>query len=87
MMILMTQGGWGVQNWPKVDDVIYERSLTSICYNFLDVCPPVLPDQGVGEVLHTCERKAPVEEHYVHCARHGQLSGIGTHPSHPGKQI
>ena len=25
MMILMTQGG-GVQNWPKVDDVIYERS-------------------------------------------------------------
>ena len=27
MMILMMQGGWGVQNWPKVDDVIYERSL------------------------------------------------------------
>ena len=24
MMILMT---WGVQNWPKVDDVIYGRSL------------------------------------------------------------
>ena len=30
MMILMTQGG-GVQNWPKVDDVIYERSLREIC--------------------------------------------------------
>ena len=28
MMILMTQGGWGVQNWPKVDDVIYGRSLS-----------------------------------------------------------
>ena len=30
MMILMTQGGWGVQNWPKVDDVIYERSLATM---------------------------------------------------------
>ena len=27
MMILMTQGGWGVQNWPKVDVVIYGRFL------------------------------------------------------------
>ena len=29
MMILITQGGWGVQNWPKFDDVICARSLTS----------------------------------------------------------
>ena len=27
-MILMTQGGWGVQDLGKPDDVILERSLT-----------------------------------------------------------
>ena len=26
MMMLMMQGGRGVKNWPKVDDVIYGRS-------------------------------------------------------------
>ena len=37
MMILMTQGGWGVQNWPKVDDVIYECSLSKDIKNIYEL--------------------------------------------------
>ena len=37
-MILMTQGGWGVQNLGKPDDVILERSLRLGTYDFVTVC-------------------------------------------------
>ena len=40
MMMLMTQGGWGVQNRPKVDGVICARSLkplAQVLKSFLEI--------------------------------------------------